>query len=35
MHFLLYCVALLALLPLDKDAKEPFFCERPGAGDAV
>lgn len=31
MHFLLYCVALLALLPLDKDAKEPFFCERPGA----
>lgn len=31
MHFLLYCVAFLALLPLDKDAKEPFFCERPGA----
>ena len=31
MHFLLYCVALLALLTLDKDAKEPFFCERPGA----
>lgn len=31
MHSLLYCVALLALLPLDKDAKEPFFCERPGA----
>ncbi len=31
MHFLLYCVALLALLPWDKDAKEPFFCERPGA----
>ena len=31
MHLLLYCVALLALLPSDKDAKEPFFCERPGA----
>lgn len=31
MHFLLYCVAFLALLPLDKDTKEPFFCERPGA----
>lgn len=31
MHFLLYCIALLVLLPLDKDAKEPFFCERPGA----
>lgn len=31
MHLLLYCVALLALLPSDKDAEEPFFCERPGA----
>lgn len=31
MSLLSYCVALLALLPLDKDAKEPFFCERPGA----
>lgn len=31
MSLLLYCVAMLALLPWDKDAKEPFFCERPGA----
>lgn len=30
MSLLSYCVALLVLLPLDKDAKEPFFCERPG-----